>query len=88
MMILTGTFVAKKDCKKLANDLYEHAIKWGDSYYEYDSDDPDEPYEEAVNKMTEYISFFLDKKDENIINSLHTKLPISLETRKKASEIY
>lgn len=77
--------VAKKDCKKLANDLYEHAVKWPDSYYEYDSDDPDEPYEDAINKMTEYISFSLDKKDENFINSLHTKSPISQETRKETS---
>lgn len=77
--------VAKKDCKKLANDLYEHAIKFTENQFDYDSDDPDEPYEEAVNKITEYISCSLDKKDENIINSLHTKNPISPEIRKKAS---
>ena len=77
--------VPKKDCKKLANDLYEHAIKFTENLFDYDSDDPDEPYEEAVNKMTDYISCSLDKKDENIINSLHTKKPISLETRKRTS---
>lgn len=78
--------VPKKDCKKLANDLYEHAIKFTDNQFDYDSEDPDEPYEEAVNKITDYISCSLDKKDENIINSLHTKKPISLETRKRTSK--
>ena len=77
--------VPKKDCKKLANDLYEHAIKFTENQFDYDSDDPEEPYEEAVNKMTDYISCSLDKRDENIINSLHTKNPISLETRKRTS---
>ena len=78
--------VAKKDCKKLANDLYEHAITWTESHLQADSDDEDdEPYEHAVNKMTTLISSSLDKIDETLINSLHTKEPIPPEIRKAAA---
>ena len=78
--------VPKKDCKKLANDLYDHVIEFTENLWEYDSDEEDdEPYEEATTKLTELITCSLDKQNENFINSLHTKEKISMETREKAS---
>ena len=73
--------VPKKDCKKLANDLYEHASKFSEALFDYDSDDPEEPYEDVINKLTDVISCSLDKNDENFINSLHTFTSIDHDTR-------
>ena len=76
--------VPKKDCKKLANDLYEHAITFTENQFDYDSDEEgDEPG--AVEKITDFISNSLDKTNETYISSLYTKEKISMETRISSS---
>ena len=77
--------VAKKDCKKLANDLYDNAMRFVDGQFDQDSDEEVEDIG-AVNKITELIDTSLDKTDENSICSLHTKQAISRETRENASK--